>query len=134
MQLDQPVLSIKPLEAVAVTLLLLGGISFFIIYFQMVPHIPIMLSIIGLMCYGIYKKVNVSDLESGMTDGAKSGMGAVLIFFFIGMLVSSWMASGTIPTFVYLAMELVTVKYYFAMVFIVTSIIGISIIRSARPK
>lgn len=127
MQLDQPLLSIKPIEAAITTLIILGGISYFIIYSQMVPHIPIMLALIGLMCYGILKKVKIADLESGMTEGAKSGMGAVLIFFFIGMLVSSWMASGTIPTFVYLAMELVNGKFYFAIVFIVTAFIGISI-------
>src|SRR5690606_26511046 len=64
---------------------------------------------------------------NGLVDGAKSGLGAIFIFFFIGMLISSWMASGTIPTFIYYALEIVNGKFFFAVVFIVTSIIGMSI-------
>lgn len=54
-------------------------------------------------------------------------MSAVFLFFFIGILISSWMVSGTIPTLIYAGFSLVTPLFFFAIVFIVTSIIGLSI-------
>ncbi|WP_209974916.1 Na+/H+ antiporter NhaC [Lederbergia galactosidilytica] len=127
MQQDQAAITLRPLEAFLVIVILLGGISFSIVYYGVEPHTPIIFSIFLLLIYGLCKKVPFKELESGLIEGAKSGLGAIFLFFFIGMLISSWMASGTIPTFIYLALEIVNGKYFFAVVFIVTSIIGMSI-------
>lgn len=127
MQQDQSTLVLKPLEAFIITLIILGGISYAIIIAGVVPHIPIVLAIMFLFAYGLVKRVKVKELEAGLIDGAKSGLGAVFIFFFIGMLISSWMASGTIPTFIYMALEVVNGKFFYAITFVVTAIIGMSI-------
>ncbi|SFA77557.1 MULTISPECIES: Na+/H+ antiporter NhaC [unclassified Bacillus (in: firmicutes)] len=126
MQLEQSTINLKPWEAILVVLILFGGISYSIIFLQMIPHIPIVIGMTGLMGYGLIKKVNINEIEAGMMEGIRSGLGAILLFFFIGMLISSWMASGTIPTFFFLAMELVSEKYFYAIAFVVTAIIGIS--------
>ena len=123
----QSAISLKTSEAVAVVLLLLSGISFGMIKLELVPHVPVMLGIGALIVYGLLKKVRMNELESSMIEGARAGLGAVMIFFFIGMLVSSWVAAGTIPTLLYLAFELVTGKWFYAIVFIVTSLVGLSI-------
>ena len=127
MQQETAILKIKPLEALIVMVVLLTGISYFMIFLGVVPHIPITLAVIGLIAYGLVKKVSIKNLEAGMVDGAKSGLGAIFIFFFIGMLISSWIASGTIPTFIYVALNTVGGEYFYAIVFIVTSIIGLCI-------
>lgn len=127
MQQETAVLKIKPLEALIVMVALLAGISYSMIFLGVVPHIPITLAVIGLIAYGLVKKVSIKNLEAGMVDGAKSGLGAIFIFFFIGMLISSWIASGTIPTFIYVALNTVGGEYFYAIAFIVTSIIGLCI-------
>lgn len=124
---DQKILEIKPVEAALTTAVLLGVVGYLIIAIKVVPHIAIMAGIALLLLYGAVKKVNFRDLEAAMAEGAKSGIAAVMIFFFIGMLISSWMASGTIPTFIYLAIDLVSGKFYYAIIFVVTAIIGLSI-------
>lgn len=121
------VLNLKPIEAFIISLIVIGGISYSLIFAGAVPHIPIVLAIMGLFLYGIYKKVSVTELEEAIINGAKSGAGAVFIFLFIGMLISSWMESGTIPTFIYLALEVVSDRWFYAIVFAVTAIIGMSI-------
>lgn len=127
MKQEQAILKLSTMEALILILLILGGVSFSIIKYEAVPHIPIVLAIFVLFLYGMIKRVSVKDLENGMIEGAKSGLGAVMIFFFIGMLISSWMASGTIPTFIYLALEFVNGKFFYCVVFIVTSLVGVSI-------
>lgn len=114
-------------EASFITLIVIAGVSFSIIGLEVTPHIPIILAIITLMVYGLCKKVSLSEIEEGLFEGAKAGTAAIFIFFFIGMLISSWMASGTIPTFIYLALEVVNGQFFYAIVFTVISIIGMSI-------
>lgn len=127
MQKDTSVFKMKSFEALIIIIFLLGFISYSIIKLGVVPHIPITLSIIGLIAYGLVRKVSIKELEKGMTNGVQSGIGAVFIFFFIGMLISSWIAGGTIPTFIYGALSLESSQYFYTIVFSITSIIGLFI-------
>ncbi|WP_071459245.1 Na+/H+ antiporter NhaC [Bacillus massilinigeriensis] len=127
MQQRQKELAINPAEAAILTLILLACISYCIIVLELVPHVPVVFAIMGLFVYGMLKKVPVRSLEAGLTEGAKTGLGAIMIFFFIGLLISSWMASGTIPTFMYYSFELLSGKWFYAMTFVITTAIGLSI-------
>ncbi|WP_424236964.1 Na+/H+ antiporter NhaC [Bhargavaea ginsengi] len=114
-------------EAVLVLLVVFASISIGIITLGMNPHLPIIFSIIFLMVYGMFKGLPIHEIEKGMINGAASGLGAVYIFFFIGMLISSWMASGTIPSLMYYGFHLFSdLPLYFA-VFVVTSVVGVAI-------
>ena len=113
-------------SAALITLIVLI-ISVSIIKFESVPHLPILFSILLLISYGLLKGVSYRQLERGLVEGAGAGMSAVFLFFFIGILVSSWMMSGTIPTLIYAGFNLITPLFFFAIVFLVTSIVGISI-------
>lgn len=121
------VLSPSFTEAVVLVAIIVAIISSSIIFFEAPPHVPILLSIFLLICYGLIKKISYKDLERGLVEGAGAGMSAVFLFFFIGILISSWMLSGTIPTLIFAGFNLVTPLFFFAIVFIITSIIGLSI-------
>ncbi|MEZ0481045.1 Na+/H+ antiporter NhaC [Planococcus sp. SSTMD024] len=121
------ILSPSTKEAAALVALVVAIISVSIIRFEAAPHVPILISILLLMCYGLLKKLSYRELERGLIEGAGAGMGAVFLFFFIGILISSWMMSGTIPTLIYAGFSLVTPVFFFAVVFVVTAIIGLSV-------
>ena len=114
-------------EAIFVTFMIILIMSFNIIYLETVPHIPIISAILFLLIYGFIKKVPYSEMEKGITEGAKAGIAATLLFFFIGILIAAWMLGGTIPTLIYVGFEIVTPKFFLAVVFIVTAIIGVSV-------
>ncbi|MBD7985533.1 Na+/H+ antiporter NhaC [Sporosarcina sp. Sa2YVA2] len=114
-------------EAVLLTASIIIMISASIIFFDSVPHLPILFSILLLFGYGFLKKIPYKRLETGLVEGAGAGMSAVFLFFFIGILISSWMMSGTIPTLIYAGFHLITPTFFFAIVFVVTAIVGISI-------
>lgn len=121
------VLSPSFAAAAVLVAIIVAIISSSIIFFEAPPHVPILLSILLLICYGLVKKISYKELERGLVEGAGAGMSAVFLFFFIGILISSWMLSGTIPTLIFAGFNLVTPLFFFAIVFIVTSIIGLSI-------
>ena len=114
-------------ESLTITFVILAMISYSIIFAGAVPHIPLLLSVLVLLLYGKLKKIPFKHLEDGIAEGAKSGIGAVFLFFFIGILIASWLMSGTIPTLIFLGFELVTPKFFYAIVFITASIVGICV-------
>ncbi len=124
---EKAVLQVKPVEALIVVVLLIAWISTTMIALEVIPHVSIITAIFGLLAYGIFKKVSIKDLEAGMVKGAQSGLGAIFIFFFIGMMISSWIASGTIPTFIYVALNAFSGQYFYAIVFVATSLVGLFI-------
>lgn len=115
------------LEAILVTFVIVFIMNIGILKFDSAPHIPLIISILFLMIYGLIKRVSYKELEQGITEGALVGIAATFLFFFIGMLIASWMMAGTIPTLIYVGFNIVTPKFFLAIVFIVTAIVGISV-------
>ncbi|MFC7687098.1 Na+/H+ antiporter NhaC [Ureibacillus sp. GCM10028918] len=114
-------------EALFIVIIVILIISIAIGKLGAVPHIPILLSIILLIFYGLLKRVPFNVLEESMKSGVISGIGAIYIFFLIGILISSWIVSGTIPTLLYMGFSLVSASFFYAIVFIITAIIGTAI-------
>ncbi|WP_050614555.1 Na+/H+ antiporter NhaC [Bacillus testis] len=114
-------------EAALILFLIIALLSTGIIYFSVSPHLPMIFSIMLLLAFGFIKKVPIKEMERGLLEGASSGLGAIYIFFFIGMLISSWMISGTIPTLMYYGFQLFSEMPLYFSAFIVTSIVGICI-------
>ncbi|API92654.1 Na+/H+ antiporter NhaC [Virgibacillus pantothenticus] len=112
-------------EAIMMTVFIVCIISASIIFLEAAPHIPLILSLLTLCIYGLAKGNSYKVLEQGIVEGAKSGMGAIFIFFFIGILIAAWMMGGTIPTLMYAGFGLVAPSFYFAIVFVVTALIGV---------
>ncbi|BAC14830.1 Na(+):H(+) antiporter [Oceanobacillus iheyensis HTE831] len=115
------------LEAILVITAIIAIMSVSIIYYEAPPHIPLTISLLLLIVYGIIKKVPYEKLQEGFSEGATSGMGAVFLFFMIGILIAAWIYSGTIPTLIYAGFELVTPRFYYAIVLIVTSVVGVCV-------
>ena len=114
-------------EALFIVIIVISIISIAIGKLGAVPHIPILLSIILLIFYGLLKGVPFKVLEESMRSGVITGIGAIYIFFLIGILISSWIVSGTIPTLLYMGLSLVSASFFYAIVFIITAIIGTAI-------
>ncbi|MCP3026788.1 Na+/H+ antiporter NhaC [Halobacillus sp. A5] len=114
-------------ESISLLLLIMTITSYFIIGLETVPHIPLLLGILIMITYGTVRKFTFSTLQYGMTQGAHTGLGAVLLFFLIGILISSWMASGTIPVLMYSAFTLTEGPWFFAVSFAITSLVGVAL-------
>ncbi|WP_226576648.1 Na+/H+ antiporter NhaC [Halobacillus litoralis] len=115
------------MESIVILIAVIGIISYFIIDLQTVPHIPILLGILVMIGYGFLKKRSFKDLQYGMIQGSQTGMGAVLLFFVIGILIASWMASGTIPVLMNTGFLISGGPWFLAIVFSVTAIIGVAL-------
>lgn len=127
MRLEDAKLKLSLPEAIGVLAVLFLIIATGIIHYGLAPHIPIIAAILFLFVYGKIKKLPFSIMEAAIVKGAVSGMGAIYIFFFIGMLISIWMASGTIPTIMYYGFNWISGEYFYAVTFLVCSLLGLCI-------
>lgn len=120
---------VKPhlVEALILIVFIIALISYSIMKLDSVPHIPILMSIVVLFGYGAIKKVPYRTMEKSMITSVSTSISAIYIFLLIGVLISSWLISGTIPTLLYLGILIISASFFYAIVFIITSIIGTAI-------
>jgi len=114
------------IESLIIFIIILGLMSYFIIGLGTVPHIPMLIGVLLLIGYGLINRISFNHLQTGMIEGAKTGMSAIFLFFLIGILISSWMISGTIPMLINSGFSLISGTWFYAIVFAVTAIIGVS--------
>lgn len=95
--------------------------------FGWVPHLSLVLGICVLLAIGLIKGLSFDDMQAQMASGVMSGIGAIYLFFFIGLMVAALMMSGAIPTLMYFGFELISPEYYYISAFVLTSIIGVAL-------
>jgi len=66
------------------------------------------------------------DMERGIVESIHKAMPAILIMLSVGVLVGSWMASGTIPMVIYYGLKLISPKFFLATACLVCSVVSLA--------
>jgi len=66
------------------------------------------------------------DMERGIVESIHKAMPAILIMLSVGILVGSWMASGTIPMVIYYGLKLISPKFFLATACLVCSVVSLA--------
>ena len=125
--MDTALLVMRPREALRVALVVVAVMGITMIGFEWVPHLSVILVLCGLLVFGRARNVAFKDMQHGMAAGVMSGIGAIYLFFFIGLLVSALMMSGSIPTLIDYGFELISPKIFYLSAFLITAVIGVAI-------
>lgn len=64
------------------------------------------------------------DMQAGVIEKISRALPATLILWSVGLLIGSWMYSGTVPMIIYYGVELVNPKYLLVTAFIITAILS----------
>lgn len=90
--------------------------------------IVMLLFISALFAALIAKRVGVSWDEMMEEVGMKIGktMPAIFILIVVGLVIGTWMISGTIPMMIYYGLKIISPQYMLVTAFLVTSIVSIS--------
>lgn len=65
------------------------------------------------------------EVLDGMMKGILDALEAVLILMCIGMLVGTWILSGTVPTLIYYGLSVITPELFLPVAFLGTLVVGI---------
>ena len=123
----QPLLNLSLVEALLVMVASVAIMGIGIITFEWAPHLPILLAIVALLLYGLARGAKWLEMQKRMAAAVEQGIGAVYLFFFIGLLVSALMMSGSIPTLMYYGFGWISPQYFYLSAFLLCSLTGVSI-------
>jgi len=118
---------VTPKLAFLLSILIIAIMGVTMIGFGWVPHLSLILAICFLLAVGLFKGLSFEDMQTQMATGVMRGIGAIYLFFFIGLLVAALMMSGAIPTVMYFGFEIISPQFYYISAFILTSVIGIAL-------
>ena len=99
--MQQSLLKLSPLQGTIIAMVVIATLGVTMIAWGFVPHLSLIIVILGLLLFGLARGIAFADMQSQMISGVATGMGAIYLFSFIGLLVSALMMSGTIPTLIY---------------------------------
>ncbi|MDO4696914.1 MAG: Na+/H+ antiporter NhaC [Neisseria sp.] len=125
--MEVPLLTIKAREAWLIAVAIVAALGVTMIVLGWVPHLSLLLAVFALLLLGRLKKQPFVLLQGRMADGVMSGIGAIYLFSFIGLLVSALMMSGAIPTLMYYGFDLISPDWFYVSAFVLTSVVGVAI-------
>ncbi len=124
---SKPLLDMARSEAFIVVGVMLAMMGYAIIALEWLPHMAILLAITGLLVFGLIRGARFADMQAGMISAVSQGMGAIYLFFFIGLLVAAMVMSGALPTLMYYGFALISPEYFYLSAFVLSSLIGVAL-------
>lgn len=89
-------------------------------------HMPLAVSIVVACIIGCVCGHSFSDMLAGMIDRLNATMEAILILCTVGLLVASFLMSGTIPALIYYGLNLLTPQLFLPVGCFLCAIVGLA--------
>lgn len=89
------------------------------------PQIPMAAGCVIAGAIAMYLGNSWEEVLDGMMKGILDAMEAVLILMCIGMLVGTWIMSGTVPTLIYYGLSVISPEMFLPVAFLGTLLVGI---------
>lgn len=117
-----PPLGIALVPIISMGLLL--GIGYGI--YQIRPQVLLIAAAFLTGCLGVALKFRWEDMQKGIVESINKAMPAILIMLCVGVLIGSWMASGTIPMIIYYGLKLISPQFFLVTACFVCSVTAIA--------
>lgn len=98
-----------------------------VIVFEQDAHIPLVIAaaVAAIMSMGLLK-VKWAVIEEGILTSILMGMQAVLILYTVGMLIGTWIQSGTVPTMIYYGLSVLSPSIFLIATLLICSVVSLS--------
>ncbi len=108
--------------------LTLGILGVQIFYFgDFTPHIPLAIGIALTAIVGLIEGLSWDEIEKGAFHVIAVSFPAVSVLILVGMIVGTWIASGTVPTLIYYGLSLLSPQLFLAAGMILCSIVSLAL-------
>ncbi|MGM0471415.1 MAG: Na+/H+ antiporter NhaC [Bacillota bacterium] len=121
-------MSRKPSFLEALLPVLITAILLFtgIVFLGIDPHILLVLGTVVAGGLGIKLGYSWKELEEGLIEGINVAMSSVIILLIIGIVIGSWILSGTVPTMIYYGMQLLSPSIFLVATVLICSIVSVA--------
>lgn len=66
------------------------------------------------------------EIENGMMESIKKGMGAILTILAVGALIATWISAGTVPAIIYYGLKIINPGIFFLATFLLCSMVSLA--------
>lgn len=109
--------------SVAVFALVLGVLMYGILGLKLSAHLPLVAAIAIVTLYGRFcLGISLKELEKCVAENAKGA--PFLLLLSIGVLIASWILSGTVPYLVELGLRFISPKWFLAFVLLICGLLA----------
>ena len=105
---------------------LIAVMSVGIMVFEVDPHIPMFVGVIISAIMAMVLGYKWSDIEKMMVEGISKAMQSILILAIVGMMIGTWLLSGTIPTMIYYGLKLLSPRFFLIAAVLICSITSLA--------
>lgn len=101
-----------------------------VVLLKLEPHVPILVNIGIVLCFGIYLHISWQDLIDGMQKAVADSVGVFLTILMVGVVIGAWTMCGTVPVVIYYGLMLFSPQWFLisimALCFIMAFVTGSS--------
>ncbi|MFC5589724.1 Na+/H+ antiporter NhaC [Sporosarcina soli] len=114
------------IQALLPLIVLMVVAVFSILQWKTGMYMPLLSGIIATAILGLLLGHKWADLEKYISEGVSRALLPLFILFVIGIIIGTWVLSGTIPTLIYYSLELIHPSIFIPTVAFVTGVLSIS--------
>ncbi|MDR3190629.1 MAG: sodium:proton antiporter [Lactobacillaceae bacterium] len=93
--------------------------------------VPLIFSLVVVALFAKFRGSDWNTIQQQVLSGVKTGLAPIVLFLFIGMLIGLWMATGVIPTMIWIGFKLLSNAAVFLPVAVIVPALVGSMIGSA---
>ena len=83
-----------------------------VVFLKLEPHVPILVNIGIVLCFGIFLRIPWKELIEGMHKAVADAVGVFLTILMVGVVVGTWTMCGTVPVVIYYGLMLFSPQWF----------------------
>lgn len=122
--------STRPSLALALLpiVLTLGVLGIQLFYYDdFTPHVPLAIGLAITALIGWSQGYRWKDIEEGSLHVVSIGLQSLGILMVVGMIIGTWIASGTVPLMIYGGLKLLSPEVFLAVAMLMCSVVSVSL-------
>lgn len=111
---------------VFIFLIVAMSVQIFVIKENYVTHITLILATVVAAIVAKFNGFNWEDIQGGILYGCNIAMLPMLILMMVGVLISTWIAAGTIPTLIYYGLKVLSPSMFLFSVCLICAVSSVA--------
>lgn len=113
--------------AVLPIILTLGLLLIQLVVFEdFTPHIPLAFGIVITGLFALFRGYAWKEMEDGIFQVIFIGLQSVAILMTVGMIIGTWILSGTVPVMIYYGLNLITPSLFLMVAMLICAIVSLA--------
>lgn len=114
------------LESISTIIVMVIVVTTGFVIFNIPIQVLLLISSAYAACIAYRVGLRWEDLEEGISKRLNTVMPAIFIILAVGVIVGSWMFSGTVPALIYYGLNFLNPSYYLVSAFIISAITSVA--------